>query len=182
MSDLEQGTVVAVSSSPHHGFSKQPQLAIKLLAGLGIQGDAHCGTTVQHVYLKRRNAAALNRMQVHLLQVELLDEVNADGFHVEPGGLGENILTRGLDLVHLPLGTHLLLGDHAVVELTCLRQPCAQIDRFRPGLQRRMFAQAEGKRRPRVGVMAIVLQGGTIKPGHTVRVHLPGEPHLPLTT
>jgi MOSC domain-containing protein YiiM len=179
---MSEPRIVAVSSSPQHGFSKQAKPAIHLLAGLGVEGDAHCGTTVQHLYLKRKDASAPNCMQVHLLPAELLDEVNAAGFGVDAGGLGENILTRGLDLLHLPTGTLLHLGEEAVVELTCLRQPCAQIDRFRPGLQQQMFSLEAGKRRPRVGVMGIVTQGGTVHPEDSIRVHLPPEPHLPLTT
>ena len=177
-----ESRIVAVSLSPAHGFSKQPQSSVKLLAGLGIDGDAHSGLTVQHMYLKRKNPEAPNRMQVHLLPAELLDEVNADGFAVKPGGLGENILTRDLDLLHLPVGTRLMLGEEAVVELTCLRQPCAQIDRFQAGLQQRMFAHQAGKRRPRVGVMGIVIRSGVVTSGDPVRVELPALPHCALTT
>ncbi|MFN2974632.1 MOSC domain-containing protein [Terriglobus aquaticus] len=179
---MAEPRIIAVSSSPNHGFSKQPQPAIHLLAGLGVEGDSHCGKTVQHLYLMRKDASAPNRMQVHLLPAELLDEVNADGFQVDPGGLGENILTRDVDLLHLPAGTLLRLGEEAIVELTCLRQPCAQIDRYQPGLQQRMFSHEDGKRRPRVGVMGIVTQGGIVRAQDRIRVDLPPEPHRALTT
>lgn len=156
--------VVAVSLSPRHGFSKQPQPSIALLAGLGVDGDAHCGATVQHLYLKRKNAAAPNRMQVHLLQAELLDELAGQGFSIEPGALGENILTRGVDLPALSEGARLHLGSEAVVELTCLRQPCKQIDGFQAGLQQWMHAAPGSPVRYRVGVMGVVVQGGTVRP------------------
>src|SRR3546814_15253680 len=65
---------------------------------------------------------------------ELFDELKAKGFDVGPGEIGENILTRGLDLLGLPAGTLLTIGETAVVEVTGLRNPCIQLDRFRKGL------------------------------------------------
>ncbi len=174
--------VVAVSSSPKHAFSKQPQPAIELLAGLGVQGDAHCGATIQHIYLKRRNPHAVNRMQVHLLQAELLDELATKGFAIGPGDLGENILTRGIDLLALPAGTQLQVGARAIVELTCLRQPCVQMDRFRPGLQRHTYAPAGSAVRYRAGVMGVVVQGGTVCANDPLGCTLPFGPHRVLTS
>ncbi len=174
-------TVQAVSLNPHHGFSKQPQSSIRLLAGLGVEDDAHCGTTVQHLYLKRKNPAAPNRMQVHLLAAELLDELNVKGFSLGPGELGENVLTRGIDLIALPKGTRLCFGKEAMIELTCLRQPCKQIETFRAGLQQEMYAPAKGLPRYRVGVMGVVLCGGEIRPGDPVCASLPPGPHLLLS-
>ena len=177
------GQVVAVCSSPRHGFSKQPQAYIHLLAGRGVQGDAHCGETVQHLYLKRRNPCAPNRMQVHLLQSELLDDLSAAGFDLQPGQLGENILTRNLDLLRLPLGTHLRLGNDAVVELTGLRSPCKQIEDFRPGLLGQVIRRdATNRVLPQVGVMAIVLANGAIAPGAKITLALPVTPHIALQT
>jgi MOSC domain-containing protein YiiM len=173
--------VVAVCSSASHGFSKQPQAAIRLLAGLGVEGDAHCGTTVQHVYLKRRNPLAPNRMQVHLLAAELLAELADAGYDIAPGQLGENITTRGVDLVHLPLGTKLHLGDDAVVELTGLRSPCVQIEKFRPGLLRQVVQRNDTQKvAARAGVMAIVLQSGVVARDANVRIALPPLPHIAL--
>lgn len=180
--------VVAVSLSPLHRFSKQPQTGIRLLAGQGVQGDAHCGSTVQHLYLKRKNPAAPNRMQVHLLQAELLDDLAAEAFAIGPGDLGENILTRGIDLLSLPQGTRLSFdnaqheGDSAVVALTCLRQPCIQIERFRPGLQRQMSCLPGAPTKYRAGVMAVVLTGGLVSGADHIFAQLPAGPHLALTT
>jgi len=155
-------TIAAVSRSPAHGFAKQPQTHIRLLAGEGVEGDAHRGTTTQHLYLKRKDPTQPNLCQVHLFAAEMLEELAAKGFHLQPGEIGENILTRNIDLLALPLGTQLQLGAEAVVEVTGLRTPCSQIDKFR------------------AGVMAIVLRGGLVQPGDTITVSLPPKPHRPL--
>ncbi len=174
-------TILAVSLSPRHGFSKVPQSSIRLLTGLGVEGDAHCGATVQHVYLKRKNATAPNRMQVHLLQSELFCDLLSAGQPLAPGQLGENVTTAGIDLLRLPLGTCLRLGAEAVVELTGLRTPCRQIEAFQPGLLKELLdGNAPPKRRGKAGVMAIVLRGGICHPGDPIRAILPGGPHLPL--
>ncbi len=168
-------------SSPRHGFGKQPQLTIHLLAGRGVEGDAHCGETVQHLYLKRRNPLAPNRMQVHLLQSELFDTLAAAGFDLSAGQLGENITTRGIDLLALPLGTRLYLGEEAMVELTGLRSPCKQIEDFQPGLLKQVVARDEANRvLAKAGVMAIVLRDGDLHAGAAIRIHLPPTPHHPL--
>jgi MOSC domain-containing protein YiiM len=169
--------VQAVSLSPKHGFSKQPQPSIMLLANQGVQGDAHCGATVQHLYLKRRNPVEPNRMQVHLLQSELLDELTRAGFAITPGQLGENVTTCGIDLLTLPVGTRLHLGNEAVLELTGLRTPCSKIDAFQPGLLKQLV---DSTKAPKAGVMAIVLTGGDVAAGNTIRIELPPAPHTPL--
>ncbi|AFL89723.1 hypothetical protein Terro_3509 [Terriglobus roseus DSM 18391] len=173
--------VAAVCSSPRHGFSKQQQPSIRLLTGRGVEGDAHCGETVQHLYLKRRNPLAPNLMQVHLFQQELLDDLAGSGFHLEPGQFGENITTRDIDLLHLPLGTQLRLGADAVVELTGLRTPCKKIEDFRAGLLKQVALRDEKKIvQARAGVMAIVVQGGIIAPGAAITATLPCGPVRPM--
>ena len=178
---MPTGIVVAVSLNPKHTFSKSPQPCIHLLAGLGVEGDAHCGATVRHRYLVRRNPAAPNRTQVHLLEAEFLETLaieapNLPALH--PGDFGENILTRSLDLISLPLGTRLHLGPSAVVELTGLRSPCKQMDTLGPSLMKASFVP--GTRRPRAGVMAIVLELGTLSAADTIHVELPPAPHTAL--
>ncbi len=173
--------VTAVCISPKHGFSKQPQPSIRLLAGLGVEGDAHCGATVQHLYLKRKNPHVANRMQVHLVQQELFADLHVVGHTVQAGELGENITTSGIDLLALPTGTRLHLGVEAVIELTGLRTPCKQIDGFQPGLMKRLVLGSKTSERPaRAGVMAIVLTGGEVKAGDTILAVLPQEPWQPL--
>ena len=147
-------SILAVHSSPAHTFTKQPQLYIRLLAGQGVEGDAHCGPTVRHRYLVRRNPFAPNRTQVHLLAMEFLDDLStasASFASIVPGEFGENITTRDLNLISLPLGTRLRLGPDAVVELTGLRSPCKQMNTLRPGLMQAAFSP--GTRHPRAGVM-----------------------------
>jgi MOSC domain-containing protein YiiM len=170
-----------VSSSPRHGFSKEPQNAILLVAGHGVTGDAHAGGTVQHRYAKRRQPQAPNLRQVHLLGAELLDELTDRGFRVGPGDLGENVLTEGLDLLKLPAGTRLRLGAGAAVELTGLRTPCVLLDRFQQGLLPALVDRdPDGGLVRRAGVMGVVVVGGQVRPGDAVAVELPPEPHAPL--
>lgn len=171
-------TVAAVASAARHRFSKEPRPAITLLAGLGVEGDAHAGKTVQHRSRKRWRPDLPNLRQVHLLQGELLDELATRGFAIAPGAIGENVLTRGVDLLALPTGTQLLLGAEAVVELTGLRNPCVQMDRFAPGLQEAVLDRdADGGLVRRSGVMSIVLRGGVVRAGDPIVVTPPeGEP------
>jgi MOSC domain-containing protein YiiM len=175
-------TILAVSRSAAHGFAKQPQPHIHLLAGEGVEGDAHRGATTQHLYLKRKDPHQPNLCQVHLFAAEMLDELGAKGFTLGPGEIGENILTRGLDLLTLPLGTKLHLGAEAIVEVTGLRTPCSQIDGYRAGLQQYLWGQrdAAGKKTRRAGIMSVVLRGGLVTPGDALRVELPPLPHRPL--
>ena len=175
-------TVEAVSRSSTHGFSKTPQLSIRLVPGEGVEGDAHRGVTVQHLYLKRRDPTQPNLCQVHLFCAEMLDELATKSFIIAPGELGENILTRGLDLLLLPLGARLHLGADAVVEVTGLRTPCSKIDDFRPGLQQHLWGErdASGRKPRRAGIMSIVLHPGVVRPGDAIRAELPPQPHMPL--
>lgn len=171
---MTSARVVGVSRDGEHRFSKEPEAAIRLVAGLGVEGDAHFGATVQHLSRVRRDPSQPNLRQVHLIHRELFDEVTAE---VGPGQLGENITTEGVDLLGLPRGTRLKVGDAAVVELTGLRNPCVQIDRFRPGLLKQVVATDEdGAVVRKAGVMAVVLAGGVVRPGDRIEVLLPDPP------
>lgn len=175
------GAVFAVSRSPTHAFSKDNREAVELVPGHGVRGDAHAGTTVQHRSRVARDPTQPNLRQVHLIGVELLDELVARGFAVTPGDLGENITTRGLDLLALPAGTRLALGPEAVIELTGLRNPCVQLDRFQTGLMSAVLARgAGGELIRRSGVMAVVLTGGSVAVGDRAAATLPPAPHRPL--
>lgn len=180
---LAPGAVEAVSLSPRHGFSKANALEVRLVAGIGVEGDAHAGPIVQHVFDRRRDPARPNLRQVHLIHGELLDELAVQGYAVKPGDLGENLTTRGVRLLDLPAGTRLRVGDEAVLELTGLRKPCVQIDRFRTGLLKAVVDRDEsGAVVHKAGVMSVVLVGGVVRPGDEVAVELPALPHEPLTT
>lgn len=173
--------VTAVGFSPTHSFSKPVFDAIRLLAGLGVEGDAHLGVTVKHRSRVRVDPTQPNLRQVHLIQGELHDELAAAGFTVVPGDLGENVTTRGIDLLGLPTGAKLRLGAEAVVEITGLRNPCSQIDGFRQGLLKLVMGRDEaGNLVRKAGVMGIVLAGGTVRPGDPIGIELPPEPHRPL--
>jgi MOSC domain-containing protein YiiM len=173
--------VTAVGRSPRHTLVKPTQDSITLLAGLGVDGDAHRGKTIRHRSRVRRDPDEPNRRQVHLIHGELHDELRAAGFAVEPGQMGENVTTRGVDLLALPAGTLLRLGDSAVVEVTGTRNPCKQLDRIQPGLmQATLDRDEDGRLVRKAGVMGIVVEGGEVRPGDAVAVQLPPPPHRAL--
>jgi MOSC domain-containing protein YiiM len=174
--------VLAVHRSRSHSFSKFTEdEGITLVAGLGVDGDAHAGPTVRHRSRVARDASAPNLRQVHLMHAELFGELMAAGFPVWPGELGENITTQGVDLLALPSGTRLALGHAAVIELTGLRNPCVQIDRFQRGLMAAVLARnAQGGLVRKAGVMAVVLAGGMVRPGDAIAIERPALPHRPL--
>lgn len=166
--------MLAVHASRSHAFSKSTSQAIRLIAGWGVEGDAHGGVTVQHRSRVAKDPTQPNLRQVHLLQAELLDELRMRGFVVAPGELGENITTRGIDLLALPTDTELQLGEHARLRLTGLRNPCSQIDKFRPGLMAAVLDRApDGALIRKAGVMAVVLAGGVVAPGDALSWQLP---------
>lgn len=175
------GMVTAVSRSERHSFSKSNRPSITLLAGLGVEGDAHEGATVKHRSRVRRDPTAPNLRQVHLLHAELHDQLRKAGFMVTPGQIGENVTTRGIDLLALPVGATLHFARGAVVEVTGLRNPCTQLDDFQPGLTAAVLDRDEAGRLIRkAGIMGVVVEGGEVRPGDAVRVELPPEPHRTL--
>ena len=171
-------SVQAVSRSAGHTFSKVAAPHINLLMGLGVAGDAHAGVTVRHRSRVAQDPRQPNLRQVHLIHAELLDDLRAQGFRVGPGDLGENVTTRGVNLLGLPRGTLLHLGDTAVVEVTGLRNPCAQIENFQPGLLAAVLGRdEEGNLIRRAGVMGVVRLGGPVRAGDSIRADLPEGPH-----
>jgi MOSC domain-containing protein YiiM len=177
----ERPVVVSVNLASGHSFSKAPLDSIELVAGLGVEGDAHAGVTVQHLSRIRRDPTQPNLRQVHLMHAELFDQLAEHGYEVGPGQLGENVTTRGLDLLGLPTGARFQFGEQAEIEITGLRNPCVQIDRFQPGLLKEVLDKdAAGNLIRKAGVMAVVIQGGTVRPGDPIHVKHPAEPHRPL--
>lgn len=176
-----EGHVASVNVSSTHGFSKPPALEVRLLTDLGVEGDAHCGTTVRHRFARRKNPDQPNLRQVHLIGTEILEELAAHGHVVRPGDLGENITTTGVDLLGLPLGTALRLGADAEVRLTGVRTPCRLIDGFQPGLMTKMWGIDDaGRRFRKAGVMGVVVAGGVVRPGDPLSVVPPEQPWVPL--
>ncbi|MFF3308879.1 MOSC domain-containing protein [Streptomyces sp. NPDC002952] len=175
------GKVTAVSRNGTYAFTKPNRDAITLLDGLGVEGDAHAGVTVKHRFHMRKDPTRPNLRQVHLIHEELFEEVREAGFSVTAGQLGENVTTRGIDLLGLPTGALLRLGGEAVVEVTGLRNPCAQIDGLQKGLLKRMVERdGDGAPRPLTGVMSVVRAGGVVRPGDPIVIELPDGPHHPL--
>lgn len=173
--------MIAVSRRAEHALGKDRVDCIRLLAGLGVEGDAHAGRTVQHRSRVARDPAQPNLRQVHLIHAELHDELRERGFDVGPGVMGENVTTRGVDLLALPTGTRLALGGQAVVEVTGLRNPCRQLDGHQPGLMPAVLDRdAAGNLIRRAGVMAVVVAGGEVRPGDPIGVTLPPRPRAPL--
>jgi MOSC domain-containing protein YiiM len=175
------GVVIAVSSSPGHSMSKPNQASIRLVAGLGVEGDAHLGVTVKHRSRVARDPTQPNLRQVHLIHAELHDELRGAGFDVAPGAMGENVTTRGIALLSLPAGTLLRLGAGAIVRVTGLRNPCVQLDGLRPGLMAATLERdASGKLVRKAGVMGVVVGAGEVRPGDPIEIELPTPPHQPL--
>jgi MOSC domain-containing protein YiiM len=170
------GIVVAVNRSARHTVSKVSVATIVLRAGFGVEEDAHAGATIEHRYAKRFHPERPNERQVHLIGGELFDELERDGFHVEPGQLGENITTRGIALTDLPLGTRLRIANGAVVEVRGLRVPCVLIDRLIPGVKKASAMPYGGKLALRHGIMGIVIASGSVQQGDVLAVEPPAGP------
>ncbi|MDO9461331.1 MAG: MOSC domain-containing protein [Alphaproteobacteria bacterium] len=174
-------TVIAVAASASHSMRKPVQDRIVLLAGLGVEGDAHMGETVRHRSRVAIDPAAPNLRQVHLIHAELLAELRAAEFAIAPGQMGENITTQGIDLLGLATGARLHIGQTVVIEITGLRNPCAQLDAIQPGLMAAVIARSpRGKLIRKAGVMGVVVTGGEVRPGDSIRAVMPSPPYIPL--
>lgn len=176
-------TIIGLARDSEHRFSKQLHERMNLIAGIGVEGDAHAGRLVQHLYDQRKNPNQPNLKQVHLIHAELFEELAEKGFQVSPGQLGENVTTQGIDLLGLSRGTRLRLGDEAVIEITGLRNPCKYIDGLAKGLMAATLDKApDGSVIRKCGVMAIVVTGGEVRTGDAIHleslpmVHEPLEP------
>jgi len=174
-------SVIGVSSSPVHTFSKVNRDSVRLIEGFGVEGDAHAGATVKHRSRVKQDPTQPNLRQVHLIQSELFDELREAGFAVAAGQMGENVTTRGIDLLALPTGTRLHVGDSAIVELTGLLNPCGQLNGLQPGLMDALLGRdSEGSVVRKAGVMGVVIAGGGVRPGDPIRMTMPDGPHRPL--
>ena len=173
--------VVSLSKDSTHNFSKEVTDLLLFLKGLGIEGDAHCGVTVKHRSRVKADPTQPNLRQVHLVHSELIQELQASGFNVEAGTIGENVLTSGIDLLSLPQDTRLTLGSKVVLRVTGLRNPCAQLDNYQSGLTKAVLdTDADGKLVRKAGIMAVVEEGGLVQVGDDISVQLPQEPYKTL--
>ena len=179
---MSAATIISLASDGQHRFSKQLARSLTLLAGLGVSGDAHMGTRVQHLSRVKQNPNQPNLRQVHLIHAELFDELTAEGFAIEPGQMGENVTTRGIDLLGLSAGTRLRLGTVALIEITGLRNPCHQLNGLAPGLMAATLDRsAEGDLIRKAGVMAVVITGGEIAVGDEISLESVPLVHEPLS-
>ena len=179
---MDSSTVVSVNTKPTPGVGKIPRESVTLIAGHGVESDYHAGEFVRHRSRAAKTPTLPNIRQVHLIPVELHEELAVAGFPpIPPGAMGENITTRGVELVSLPAGARLRLGGEAVVEVTGLRNPCAQLDGLHPGLMKAVLGRdAEGNLVRKAGVMGIVVTGGLVRPGDAIAVELPAGSPQPL--
>jgi len=169
--------VTSVAKDATHRFSKVPCDEIKLIAGEGVAGDAHRGVTVKHRSRVKIDPTQPNLRQVHLIQAEIIDELQAQGFNVDAATIGENITTRGVDLLALPRDTRLVIGE-AEIQITGLRNPCGQLDGYQKGLTAALLDKTRnGELIRKAGVMGIVLSAGVVKRNDMISVHLPALPH-----
>jgi MOSC domain-containing protein YiiM len=174
--------VTAVSTGTSHGIGKDTHDAIRLVAGHGVEGDVHAGVTVKHRSRVRKDPEQPNLRQVHLIHAELHEELAQQGFELSAGQMGENVTTSGVELLALPTGTVLRLGSEAAVEVTGLRNPCSQLDEIAPGLMKAVLGRdGDGELVRKSGVMGVVLEGGEVRPGDSIQVELPPEPHVRLS-
>ena len=174
----EQPKVIAVARGSRHGPGKEARASIRLLAGVGVEGDVHAGEAVKHRSRVRRDPSQPNLRQVHLIHAELHEELRGRGFEIGPGDMGENVTTVGIDLLALPRGTRLRLGDEAVIEVTGLRNPCTQLDGIAPGLMAATLDRdGDGRLVRKAGVMAIVIREGDVRPGDAISADPPPAPH-----
>lgn len=173
--------IVSLASDSSHRFSKRRHVSVRLVPGLGIEGDAHAGATVQHLSRLANDRTAPNLRQVHLIHAELFDELADRGFDILPGDMGENVTTRGIDLLALSCGTRLRLGEDAVIEVTGLRNPCRQLDEFAPGLMAATLDRAvDGSLIRKAGIMAVVIEGGEVRLGDPISVAFRPQSYCPL--
>ncbi|CAB4346951.1 unannotated protein [freshwater metagenome] len=181
MTHALEGTVTSLHSDGGHNFSKPSIVEAVFLAGIGIEGDAHSGPTTQHLSRQKKDASRPNLRQVHLVASEVHEGLRSEGFDVPFGGFGENLTTQGIELGQLPAGSTLRLGTDVIVALTGFRDPCSQIDKFQEGLRAAVSFKPEvGPQLFRNGVMSVVVRGGTVRVGDTIKVALPAEPHQPM--
>jgi len=178
---MSAATVIAVASDSGHNFSKPTLSAITLIAGIGVEGDAHAGRTVQHLSDKKKNPEAPNLRQVHFMHAELFDELAEQGITVLPGQMGENIVTRGIDVLNLPQGAEFHFPSGAIVEVTGLRSPCKKLNTIHPDLLKAVVEKhPDGSVNKKTGVMSVVLKGGAVSEGDEIKVILPKGEHKPL--
>jgi len=178
---MQNSKVHALSISEQHTFSKNLVNEVVVIAGIGIKGDAHAGVTVKHRSRVAKDPTQPNLRQIHLIHLELLSDLKTKGYIVKPGDLGENITTTGISLLDLPKDTILTIGENVEIQITGLRNPCHQIDKFQKGLLKEVVGKNDAGEIVRMaGIMGIVLKGGIIKVNDTIQIAYPDLPYQKL--
>ena len=173
--------VTAVSRSAKHTLVKSNQDSIRLIARARRRRRRALGRHRQASLAGGARPEPAQSAPSAPVHAELHEELRRQGFAVSAGQMGENVTTQGVDLLGLPTGARLHLGDVAVVEVTGLRNPCAQLDRIQPGLMAATLGRdAHGNLVRKAGIMGVVIAGGEVRPGDPIRVELPPQPHRPL--
>ncbi len=141
------GKIITVCTSANKGERKRDIGTGLLVKGSGLEGDGHAG---------------FDHRQVSLLAAESIDKMRAKGLDVGPGDFAENLTTRGIDLVNLPVGTRLQAGPEAILRVTQIGKICH--DRCA------IYARAGDCVMPREGIFTEVLKGGRISSGDNLQV------------
>lgn len=178
-----KGKVFAVSQSDKHSIRKFNRTYINIIEGFGVEGDAHAGKKVKHRYLVKKDPERLNLRQVHLISLEIYREIQARGYQIEPGEMGENITSEGIEIMELPVHTLLKIGDEVVLKVTGMREPCSLLNQVQNGLMKAVLDKTKtGELIRKAGIMTIVLKGGIVSPDDVIIVELPPKPHVKMTT
>jgi len=140
--------IIAVCKSDKKGTKKKDVGEGLLKADFGLVGDAH--------------ADCCTHRQVSLLAVESIDKMRALGLDVNPGDFAENLTTEDIDLVSLPVGTRLSVGEQIVLEITQIGKEC------HAGCA--IYRQVGKCIMPEEGIFARVIRGGPVRAGDQIKV------------
>lgn len=144
-----QGKIVSINISDRKGVRKRPVEEVILKAEYGIEGDAH--------------ASSEWHRQISLLAIESIRKMQTLGLDVKPGDFAENITTEGIDLLSLPIGTHMTIGKEIEVEVSQIGKECHT--------RCAIYYQAGDCVMPKEGIFVRVLKGGKIRIGDEIVVN-----------
>lgn len=145
MKNIQRGKVLAVNISQKKGTKKTNIQSCRLLRDFGLKDDAHGGPW---------------HRQVSLLANESIEKIRAKGLNVGYGDFAENITTQGIDLVHLPLGKEIRIGNNVILRVTQIGKECHE--------RCAIYYQTGDCIMPREGIFAEVISEGDIKVGDEI--------------
>ena len=141
-------TIIAVCRSEKKGTKKKAIACGVLRTEFGMEGDAHADSGWHR--------------QVSLLANESIDKMRKLGVKVGPGDFAENLTTEGIDLVHLPIGTRLTVGDAVVLEVSQIGKECHA--------HCAIYQQVGTCVMPTEGIFTRVIKGGKVEAGNQIQV------------